>query len=370
MNTINKYIEVSELPHRADHLWRYTPWKKVHPTGKVKDVPKEVKGPKIRLLNLSGTESPPGIELIRGVGEDIRLPESDDVSTNFIKSISEDSKWILKTESKFNSNEPILIEIDAVDEINGIQLTLDIGDRCEFEIVTIIKGSTNWMGLLRTGRIGNGSNINDITVGLQERGTLLRVDAISLGRDAEFRTGTVSSGSERTKADLRYRMGEIGSNLRVIGSILSRDSMHLDHHIEIQHDAPQTFSRLSWNAACGGKSKTIGTGMLKVANGSKGADASQNFHNLLLSKDAEADGIPELEVLENEVVGCGHGIANGPIDENQLFYLHARGFSPMDAKSALIAAFLNSTLSKMGSMKVHDWLSKMLYSELKNMNAE
>ena len=42
----------------------------------------------------------------------------------------------------------------------------------------------------------------------------------------------------------------------------------------------------------------------------------------------------------------------------------------MDAKSALIAAFLNSTLSKMGSMKVHDWLSKMLYSELKNMNAE
>jgi Fe-S cluster assembly protein SufD len=198
----------------------------------------------------------------------------------------------------------------------------------------------------------------------------LRVDAISLGRDAEFRTGTVSSGTERTKADLRYRMGEIGSNLRVIGSILSRDSMHLDHHIEIQHDAPQTFSRLSWNAACGGKSKTIGTGMLKVANGSKGADASQNFHNLLLSKDAEADGIPELEVLENEVVGCGHGIANGPIDENQLFYLHARGFSPMDAKSALIAAFLNSTLSKMGSMKVHDWLSKMLYSELKNMNTE
>ena len=66
--------------------------------------------------------------------------------------------------------------------------------------------------------------------------------------------------------------------------------MYLDYHIEIQHDAPETFSRLKWHAACGGKSRTIGTGMLKVAKGSTGTDAAQNFHNLLLSKEA----FPEL----------------------------------------------------------------------------
>lgn len=369
MNAENKYLEVSELPNRADHLWRYTPWKKVHPTGNVNTVPKEITEPKIKLLNLDGTMVPPGIELIKGVAKEIKLPDSDVVSTNFLKAVSSNSNWILKTKSNFNTKNPILIEIETNGENNAIQLTLDIGLSNEFEIVTIIKGKPNWMGLLRTGMIGDGSNINDMTVGLQEGGTLLRVDGISLGRDAQFRTGTVSSGSERTKADLRYRMGQKGSDLRVLGSILSRDSMHLDYHIEIQHDAPQTFSRLAWHAACGGRSRTIGTGMLKVANGSKGADASQNFHNLLLSKNAEADGIPELEVLENEVVGCGHGIANGPIDEDQLFYLHARGFAPKDAESALIAAFLNSTLSKMGSTQVHDWLSRMLSSELKNMNS-
>jgi|TARA_B110000211_G_scaffold70678_1_gene81827 Fe-S cluster assembly scaffold protein SufB len=368
MNTINNYLEVSELPNRADHLWRYTPWKRVHPTGKVKIIPDKVIEPRIKLLNLDGTGAPNGIELVRGEVDKIDLPDSDLVSTSFIKAITNESKWILKTEGKFTSKEPILLEINAEDDVNAIHLSLDIGERSEFEIVTIVKGNTNWMGLLRTGRIGKGSNINDITVGLQERGTLLRVDSISLGRDSQFKTGTVSSGSERTKADLRYKMGEIGSDLRVLGSILSRDSMHIDYHIEIQHEAPETFSRLEWHAACGGKSKTIGTGMLKVENGSKGADASQNFHNLLLSRNAEADGIPELEVLENEVVGCGHGIANGPIDEEQLFYLHARGFSPADARSALIAAFLNSTLSKMGSPQVHEWLSKMLSSELKSMN--
>jgi len=203
-----------------------------------------------------------------------------------------------------------------------------------------------------------------VVVCLQDEGTLLRVDSIAIGRDAQVRAGTVSSGSERTKADLRYRMGEPGGNLRVLGSVLSADSMHIDHHVEIHHDAPETFSRLTWNSACGGDSRTVGTGMLRVADGSRGADAAQIFRNLLLSAGAEADSIPELEVLEHEVVGCGHGTANGPIDEEQAFYLESRGFDPSEARSALIAAFLNATLSEMGSESLHDWLVRLLGSEL------
>jgi Fe-S cluster assembly protein SufD len=164
-------------------------------------------------------------------------------------------------------------------------------------------------------------------------------------------------------------MGEPGGNLRVLGSILSVDSMHIDHHVEIYHDAPETFSRLTWNSACGGDSRTVGTGMLRVADGSRGADAAQIFHNLLLSADAEADSIPELEVLEHEVVGCGHGTANGPIDEDQVFYLESRGFDPSEARSTLIAAFLNSTLSEMGSDSLHDWLVGLLNSELHTPDA-
>lgn len=82
--------------------------------------------------------------------------------------------------------------------------------------------------------------------------------------------------------------------------------------------------------------------------GAKQADAGQLFHNLLLSKKASANSIPELEVEENDVVGCGHGTANGPVDESQRFYLMARGFSKQESEDALIAAFLNSTLTEMG----------------------
>ena len=212
--------------------------------------------------------------------------------------------------------------------------------------------------------INDGAIFNEVVLCLQERGTILRSDSIQIGKDSQVSAGTVSSGSEQTKADLRFRMTEIGGNIRVLGSILSAESMHLDHHVEIHHDAPQTFSRLSWHSACGGNSRTIGTGMLRVSHGSFGADAGQIFHNLLLSERAEADSIPELEVMEHDVIGCGHGTANGPIDEDQLFYLGTRGLSTEQAKSMLNAAFLNSTLSEMGSPEMHDWLVEMLTDDL------
>ena len=296
------------------------------------------------------------------------LPEGDVVTGSFLQAASVSSQWILRIEPGFSSQHPVVLDIDLKGPSKILHLSLDVGRLSELELITRVRGSGEWFGLLRTGEIGAGAVLNDVVVCLQDEGTLLRVDSIAIGRDAQVRAGTVSSGSERTKADLRYRMGEPGGNLRVLGSVLSADSMHIDHHVEIHHDAPETFSRLTWNSACGGDSRTIGTGMLRVADGSRGADAAQIFHNLLLSVDAEADSIPELEVLEHEVVGCGHGTANGPIDEDQLFYLGCRGFDPSDARGALIAAFLNSTLSEMGSDVLHGWLVRLLTVELESRN--
>jgi Fe-S cluster assembly protein SufD len=73
--------------------------------------------------------------------------------------------------------------------------------------------------------------------------------------------------------------------------------------------------------------------------------------------------------MENDVVGCGHGTANGPIDEEQMFYLKTRGFDEDDAKRSLIAAFLNSTLSEMGGAALHEWLVGELTLQLEALNA-
>ena len=362
LTSINQYLSYDE-PDKSNHLWKYTPWRRIHPTGKIKEMP-EMDIPTIEISNLDNSEVPDGIELLENITEIDKDKISDNIAASFLLSSTHSSRWTLSVKSGFIADLPILVDIHCHEGISSLHLELDIGKMAEIEVITRINGNCEWFGLLRTVKIQNGANVNDIVVNLQNGGSLLRFESVDIGRDAQISAGTVSSGSEKTKADLRYFLKEPGSNLKTLGSVLSVEKMHLDHHIEILHDSPETQSRLSWHSACSGSSKTIGTGMLRVKDGAIGADAAQIFHNLLLSRDAEADSIPELEVMEHDVVGCGHGTANGPIDEDQKFYLESRGFNPSESKAALIAAFLNTTLSQMGSEKTHQWLVGLLSDEL------
>jgi len=365
LDAASEYLSLGE-PDRSSHLWRYTPWRRVHPTGKIDEIPRFGE-PILKLMSIGSEGTPEGVRLVKGATLPSGLPQNDVLTRNFLIAASSESEYTLEVDSGFSSENPVILEIDVGENPSVLHLGIEVGGRVNIELVTRIVGRSEWFGFMRSGVIGNGSIMNDIVINQAKRGTVLRSDSISVGRDAHLRAGTISSGSEKTKADLRFRMGEKGGNLRVLGSVMSAEKMHLDHHIEIHHEAPETFSRLSWHSACGGDSRTIGTGMLRVAEGSRGADAAQIFHNLLLSPNAEADSIPELEVMENQVVGCGHGTANGPIDENQLFYLESRGYDSSDARRALIAAFLNSTLSEMGSESLHNWLVEILTEELEGL---
>ncbi len=365
MNSINHYLSHDE-PDKSNHLWKYTPWRRIHPTGKIKEIP-EMNSPHIEISNLDKSEMSSGIILEEKLDEINENIFSNNIASSFLMSATDGRRWKLSVESGLVLDVPILVDIFCKKGISSLHLELDIGKMSQIEIITRVNGDCEWFGLLREVNVRSGANVNDIVLNLQSGGSLLRFDSVEVSRDAQIRAGTVSSGSSKTKADLRYFLNETGANLKALGSILSVDKMHLDYHIEILHDAPETQSRLAWHSACGGSSKTVGTGMLRVKDGSIGADAAQIFHNLLLSSNAEADSIPELEVMEHDVVGCGHGTANGPIDEEQEFYLQTRGFSPQEAKAALIAAFLNTTLSQMGSEKTHEWLIELLSNQLESL---
>ncbi|MDP6900014.1 MAG: SufD family Fe-S cluster assembly protein [Candidatus Thalassarchaeaceae archaeon] len=365
---MSSYSDLEE-PDRADHLWRYTPWHRIHPTGNHQDIP-DASGPIMTLSSVDGSTDPAGVSLHAATEDDIlRLAVNgdQDVSTQFIRELCASNVVVLKIEAKSVPSQPIILEIEPVGDICALHLLLDIGEQCELEMLTRIVGDADWFGFLRQGSIGKASHVADIVVNQMGQGHLLRTDGLHLGRDSVVKCGAVASGSNRCKADLRYTMDETGASLKVNGSILSTDKMHNDHHVEILHVAPQTFSRLDWHSACAGESRTVGTGMLRIDHGAKGADAGQIFHNLLLSDQAEADSIPELEVSENDVVGCGHGTANGPIDEEQLFYLKTRGFSENQGREILISAFLNATLTDMGSEIVHNYLLKILNKDLSHI---
>ena len=270
MDSAAKYLSISE-PDKSNHLWKYTPWRRVHPTGKITEIP-ELASATLSLSMMDGSEVPPGVSLVRGSVGDLDLSMDNAMTNSFIHAMSNSSSWMLIVENGFRLEDPIILDVRTREVASVAHISLEIGEMADFELVTRVSGPSDWFGLLRTGNIGNGTILNDVLIGLQENGTFLRSDSIKISRDAQVRAGTVSSGSERTKSDLRYKLEEQGGSINVLGSILSAESMHLDHHIEIHHEAPDTFSRLSWHSACGGDSRTIGTGMLQVNRGAKGAD--------------------------------------------------------------------------------------------------
>ena len=347
------------VPDRADHLWRYTPWHRIHPTGKQDEIPSEVTPALVSLSFLDGSEPPAGVS-ISGIDNSIERKIGSDIAASFIRTLSPEGGIKITIDEGLVLEQPLLLTIESSGSVSAIQIEVFVGANSQSELVTLIERGADWFGLLRHVNIDDAAIFNDVLVNSLESCQLLRIEQFALKRDAQVKVGTVGSGGLQTKGDLRYYLEGRGANLHVNGSILSEDKQHNDHHVEIMHEEPETFSRLKWHSTCDGKSKTIGTGMLRIAQGAKGSDSAQVFNNLLLSKDAEADSIPELEVLENEVVGCGHGTASGPVDDEQLFYLQTRGFSQSGAHGVLIAAFLNATLKEMGSEAIHNWLNELV----------
>ena len=359
------YLSLEEPP-RSDHLWRYTPWKRVHPTGDPSEIPDEISTPQIGLSTINGEEAS-GISI--EMGNAISIPfEGSPVSNSFLSAVTDGKAIRISIPDNWRSENPLILDVKPTGGLDAVHIHVETGKFSEATILTRVQGSSKWLGILRTGQTGVGSFLRDVFVNKTHDGNLMRVDALRLGRDSSVTAGTVSAGSTWTKADIRFLLDSPGSNLNVLGSLLSADQMHLDHHIEISHIAPNTYSRLGWHTACGGNSTSVGTGMLRIEKGARQADAGQLFHNLLLSEKAKANSIPELEVEENDVVGCGHGTANGPVDEDQRFYLMARGLSEQEAEDALVAAFLNSTLSQMGNEDVHAWLIDAVEDALVGLN--
>ena len=92
-------------------------------------------------------------------------------------------------------------------------------------------------------------------------------------------------------------------------------------------------------------------------------DSAQSNANLVLSRQAEIDTKPELEIYADDVK-CAHGATVGQLDANQLFYLRSRGFSEAAAKQTLTVAFADEVLARMPHPEVRAYLERVGLSRL------
>ena len=215
-----------DVPDRADHLWRYTPWHRIHPSGEVSEIP-DAQGTLIDLQSLDGSTEPAGITLEVATDEDLErlcINGKEDVSTQFIQALSEGNVVVLRVARKAKPSQPVLLNIECQGEISALHLLLDIGELAELELVTRITGEAKWAGILRQGIFGNACNVNDIVINHMGDGRLLRTDGIHLGRDrrADAQHGAELYRFARMGVALQHIIHDAQHQRRLVARLLRR----------------------------------------------------------------------------------------------------------------------------------------------------
>ena len=111
------------------------------------------------------------------------------------------------------------------------------------------------------------------------------------------------------------------------------------------------------------KSRTIFAGLIKVQPGAQGTDAYQKIRNLILSDEADPNSMPGLEILNDEV-RCSHGATNGPVSEEELFYMQARGIRRDAGRRLIVHGFFHSLLEKIEDPALREHLAGLLARRL------
>ncbi len=169
--------------------------------------------------------------------------------------------------------------------------------------------------------------------------THLAAAQIVLGEGAAYEGFVLQAGGRLVRHEARLRFAGPGAEGRLAGAALAAADAHLDNMTLVDHAAPGCRSRQLYKGAFGGRAKGIFQGKTVVRPGAQGTDAYQMSRALLLSKEAEADTKPELEIYADDVT-CGHGATVGDLDAEALFYLSARGIGEAEARRLLVEAFL------------------------------
>jgi Fe-S cluster assembly protein SufD len=209
-----------------------------------------------------------------------------------------------------------------------------------------------------------GATVNYIS--LQEWGRSVRhfqTQRFTGHRDATVRSLAVNLGSMFARTQVESVLRGEGSFSEMLGLYFADSQQHFAQRTLQSHNAPHTTSDLLYKGALKERSRSEYSGLIKVLKGAQGTDAYQANRNLVLSEEAMARSIPQLEIEANEV-RCTHGATVSPVEEEHLFYLMSRGIDRVTAQKLVVFGFFRDVLDRIRVEQVRDDLSAAISSKV------
>ena len=186
-----------------------------------------------------------------------------------------------------------------------------------------------------------------------------------LERDSNLTIHNISTGAGLSRSRMDIDLLGNGSEFSLDGIYFGEEKQIHDNRVFVNHLGKNTSSNMITKGVLGDESSSIFTGTIHIAEGAEKTESHQENRNILLSEEATAQSVPNLEILCDDVI-CSHGSSVGPIEEDVYHYVMARGIEKVDADKLLIKGFFNEVINDSKWEIIHDKVSNII--EKKYMN--
>ncbi|MGH8562253.1 MAG: Fe-S cluster assembly protein SufD, partial [Nevskiales bacterium] len=175
----------------------------------------------------------------------------------------------------------------------------------------------------------------------------------------------VDLGGRLVRNDTHSRLAGTGAEVRLQGVYAPSGRQHIDNHTRIDHLQPQGTSRETYKGVLDGHGRGVFNGKIVVHKGAQKTDSEQSSAALLLSKTAEVDAKPELEIHADDVK-CAHAATVGQLDEDAVFYLQSRGVDQAGARNILTYSFADEVIRQVGIEALRKHIEAHFMAKLPN----
>jgi Fe-S cluster assembly protein SufD len=189
------------------------------------------------------------------------------------------------------------------------------------------------------------------------------LNSATADESAKLKTVTINIGGKQIRNEQHCRIIGPQSHVDMDSLGVVNAAQELDQRTLQTHSAPEATSDLLYKNALLDDARTIFSGLIIVDPIAQKTDAYQTNRNLLLSPNAEANSLPGLEILANDVK-CSHGATTSELDASELFYFLARGIPRADAQQLLIFGFFEEIIGKLDNDPLADYVRELINQKL------
>ncbi|MCF3105002.1 Fe-S cluster assembly protein SufD [Streptomyces roseoverticillatus] len=348
------------VPHGREEEWRFTPLERLRG---LHDGTAVTNGGGVKVE----VSAPAGVTVETVGRDDARLGRAgkpvDRVAAQAYSSFEKASVVTIPKDAVLT--EPVTISVHGEGGVAFGHQVVEVGAFAEAVVVLDHTGDTTLAANVEF-LVGDGAKLTVVSVQDWDDTAVHAAQQTALiGRDASFKSVIVTFGGDLVRLHPRVVYGAPGGEAELYGLYFTDKGQHQEHRLFVDHDTPHCRSNVAYKGALQGQdAHAVWIGDVLIRAAAEGTDTYELNRNLVLTDGARVDSVPNLEIETGEIVGAGHASATGRFDDEQLFYLMARGIPADEARRLVVRGFFAELVQQIGIPELEERLIAKIEAEL------